>query len=113
VITPQADYTLFTPSSWNYNLWTDFFIAPVVNENDTSIEITFPVEYNWIDYWTNATYEAGIVLRQIKNSLKGSTISYDVSSLAIFPVFTRQYSMVPLAVSTDTVGNFSSLRNIC
>jgi alpha-glucosidase (family GH31 glycosyl hydrolase) len=82
---PQAEWTIFTPDSWAYNLWTDIFVVPVVESEVPTVTITFPVEYDWIDWWNPSNiYEAG------------STILYNVWSLDILPVFHRQGSILAL-----------------
>src|SRR5690242_11890268 len=93
-MTPQASYTIFTPDSWSYNLWTDIFVAPIVDSGVTQLSVTFPSGNNWLDWWDSTKVYQG-----------GNTVNYAVPSLAIFPVFHRQGSILALNVTTDDTGH--------
>jgi len=87
VMSPIAEYTDFTPSSWDYWLWTDIYVSPMV-QNTTQTTINFPSGFNFVDWWNGTVYQGG------------STIQYDVP-YSQFPVFHRQGSMLALNVTNS------------
>uniref|UniRef100_A0A6B2L112 DUF5110 domain-containing protein n=1 Tax=Arcella intermedia TaxID=1963864 RepID=A0A6B2L112_9EUKA len=87
VIDPIAEF-IFPGHSWDYMLWKDLFIAPIVATGN-SREIDFPEGNDWI-YWFNTS--------QIYKG--GSSQTLDIP-LAEFPAFHRVGSMLPLQVDTE------------
>jgi alpha-glucosidase (family GH31 glycosyl hydrolase) len=76
---PLAEYTDFTPSTWNFIMGDDILVAPVT-DNGTQVSISFPEGNDWLDWWTNATYAGG------------STVDYQVP-LNQFAAFQRKGKM--------------------
>lgn len=89
VMQPIAPKTYSTPDSWDYILWNDIFVAPIVVENSTVRVVKFPAGRNWVDWFDhNVVYPSG------------STVNYSVP-LSRFPVFKRQGAIIPLRVTDD------------
>jgi len=83
VMTPMA-YTVFVPDhSWDYLLWTDIFVAPIV-ETGLQRTVDFPTGNNWI-YWFNTS--------RIYTGDTSETLTIQLSE---FPVFHRAGSILPL-----------------
>lgn len=57
-------WTPLTPSTYDYNLWKDIFVAPITEANTTSREITFPTGNNYVDWWNpNKIYQAASTIQ--------------------------------------------------
>ncbi|ELR16305.1 glycosyl hydrolase, family 31 protein [Acanthamoeba castellanii str. Neff] len=86
VIKPLASETIFTPDSWEYLLWKDILVVPMV-DNSTSRAVSFPANDDWVDWWQpSCVYKGG-------------------STLSRFPVFKRKGSIIPLHVFDSITGN--------
>jgi hypothetical protein len=80
--------------TWNYKLWHDIFVAPVI-VNETKRMIIFPFGDDWVDYWdSNST----------KVYIGGSIVDYPAPITRI-PVFLRKGSIIPLHVTTSYLGH--------
>lgn len=80
------------PLRWDYMLWTDVYVCPMV-DNTTSRDLLFPSNASWVDWWTNAVYKPDQVV-----------LGYSVP-FSILPVFRRQGSIMPLRVTNDLAGH--------
>ena len=80
------------PSSWDYMLWKDIFVAPIV-ENSTSRSVLFPPGNNWVYFFNKSRVYEG-----------GSNVSLEFP-FAEFPAFIKAGSLIPLNVSTDLLGH--------
>jgi alpha-glucosidase (family GH31 glycosyl hydrolase) len=89
-MSPLAEKTVFHPSTYDYKLGEDILVCPVTKANTTSRSVTFPSGDNWVDWYAPKKIYSG-----------GSKVQYDTSSLAIFPVFQRQGSILPLNVTSS------------
>jgi hypothetical protein len=92
VTKPIAERTALPPPSWDYMLWTDIFVAPIIT-NTTTRHVQFPAGNNWVDWWNNSIIYQG-----------NTSITYSVP-LEIFPVFMRQGAMLPLQVNNSLVNH--------
>jgi len=88
VIFPMADSVVYPYHSYDYLLWKDIFVAPIV-ESGLQRQIDFPSGNNWV-YWFNSSriYVGGTEVNL--------TIPMDE-----FPAFSRAGSMLPLHVDTN------------
>lgn len=66
-----------------YMLGDSLLVAPVCYDTAT-IKIYLPAGANWIDFHTSTRYEGG------------QTIDYDVSDLALLPLFVKEGSILPM-----------------
>eukprot|EP01089_Gocevia_fonbrunei_P020690 TRINITY_DN7769_c0_g1_i2.p1 TRINITY_DN7769_c0_g1~~TRINITY_DN7769_c0_g1_i2.p1 ORF type:complete len:588 (-),score=108.30 TRINITY_DN7769_c0_g1_i2:90-1853(-) len=89
IMKPIAGWTDFTPSSWDFWLWHDVFVAPVVSAGGSVRTVEFPSGNNYVDWWNSSIVYTG-----------GSTVNYPIP-LDRFPVFHRKGSILPLQVVTD------------
>jgi alpha-glucosidase (family GH31 glycosyl hydrolase) len=87
VMKPLATQVLFA-HSWDYWLWTDLFIAPVVEAPGDSRVVEFPSGHDFMNYWDSSKVYKG-----------GSTISFSLT-VPQFPAFQRVGSMIPLEVTS-------------
>jgi len=92
VIAPIAERTVLPPRTWDYMLWKDIFVAPIVT-NTTVRTIEFPAGNNWVDWWNMTIVYSG-----------NTTITYQ-TPLEIFPVFFRQGALLPLQVNNSLAGH--------
>jgi len=95
IMKPIAAWTVFTPDSWNYWLWRDVLVCPMV-DNSTTREVIFPKNDDFVDWYNSSYVYKG-----------GSTIVYNVP-LEIFPVFHRRGSLLPLEVTNEIAGHGDS-----
>jgi len=98
VMYPMAYWTIFEPDTWDYKLWKDIFVAPMV-DNTTLRDITFPTGDDWVDWWNPKKVYSG-----------GSTIYNYSVPLSQFPVFHRKGSILPLDVKNND-GNHGDERS--
>jgi len=89
VIIPLADSVIYPYHSWDYFLWTDIFVAPIV-ESSLLRTIDFPSGNDWI-FWFNSS--------QIYHGGLSFTLQIPLSQ---FPAFHRSGSMLPLHVDTSS-----------
>lgn len=92
VMFPVQKYTPFVPDVWDYLLWKDIFVSPIV-ENVYQVKITFPNGNDWIDWWDNKIYQGG------------STVENYRVPLSHFPVFKRKGSIIALNVTSKYSGH--------
>jgi len=83
VITPLALSVYEPDHSWDYYLWTDIFVAPIV-ESGLQRTVDFPSGNNWI-YWFNSS--------QIYTGDNSVTLTFPLSE---FPAYHRSGSILPL-----------------
>jgi alpha-glucosidase (family GH31 glycosyl hydrolase) len=98
IMKPIAKRTkVLPPSSYDYMLWHDILVSPIVEDNTTRV-VHFPAGNNWIDWFNTSLVYQG-----------GTSATLDVP-LTSFPVFRRQGSMIatidmdrrhPLRASVD------------
>jgi len=88
VITPLADEVIFPGHRWEYLLWTDIYVAPVVEDSLYRV-VTFPDGNSWIYWFDNTRVYSG-----------GSTVNLTVP-LSEFPAFHRKGAILPLHVDSD------------
>lgn len=88
-MTPMASKTIGTPSTFDYLLGSDIFVAPMTT-NALARDITFPASGTWT-YWFDAskTFQAGQTVQQFPVPLNQ------------FAVFKRAGSIIPLRVSSS------------
>jgi len=92
---PLAPITDFTPDTWDFFLWTDIFVSPIVNNASTQPEqvINFPQNDNWINWWNSSyVYQGGSILTTI-------------FPLNQFPAYQRQGAILPLNVTNSLNNN--------
>lgn len=98
IMKPLANRTDHVPSTWDWYLWTDIFVSPVV-DNVTSQKIDFPDDRScWVDWWNSSSVYCGPL-----------TVNYDVP-IERYPIFQRQGSILPLDVTTND-SQFGDSRN--
>ena len=88
VMYPQANQTDLEPDSWDYMLWKDILVSPIV-ENSTMRTVHFPSGNSWIDWFNTSRIFQG-----------GSTVNFTVP-LERFPVFIRDGAMLALNVTSS------------
>jgi alpha-D-xyloside xylohydrolase/trinucleotide repeat-containing gene 6 protein len=99
VLKPIAKSVL-TTHSWDYWLWHDIFVSPVVESPGNFKTVSFPSGNNYVNYW-DAT----------KTYTGGSTISLNVS-ITEFPAFQRAGSIIPLEVKSSVTNHGLSSEHI-
>jgi len=88
VITPLADEVIIPYiHSWDYMLWTDLFIAPIV-EDSLERKIEFPDKNDWV-YWFDSS----------KVYKGGSEQKFNIP-MNQYPVYHRKGSIIPLNVNS-------------
>ncbi|MDP2435391.1 MAG: glycoside hydrolase family 31 protein [archaeon] len=89
IMKPVANRTDEAPSTWDYYLWSDIFVSPVV-DNVTSQTIEFPDDKScWVDWFNSSAVFCGPLKVHFKVPIDR------------FPIFQRQGSVLPLSVTTD------------
>lgn len=87
VLKPLATQVLLS-HSWDYWLWKDIFIAPVVDEPGTWRVVQFPLGDDFMDYFNSSKVYSG-----------GSVVNLTLS-ISDFPAFQRVGSLIPLEVNS-------------
>lgn len=101
VMFPMAPKTdILTISNYDFKLWHDIFVSPIVNGNVSVQQVTFPKHDNWVDWWNPSIVFNG-----------GSKVNYPVPMFANFPVFQRQGSVIPINVTREYAGHGSRASN--
>jgi len=97
IIKPVSPCVDWDPLTWDYFLWHDIYVAPIVWPNVTVREVNLP-SYNetnatmWADFWDHSkVYKAG------------EKIFYNVENFG-FPVFQKGGSMLTLNI-TNSLNN--------
>jgi len=96
VINP-IDPSVFLPHGYDYMLWTDIFVAPMVEDSLTRV-VTFPEGNSWI-YWFDSS----------KVYQGGSTVNISMP-LSEFPAFHRKGALLVL-YGNAVVGNVNDYEN--
>ena len=104
VMYPQANKTdsilqSFHPDSWDYKLWTDILVCPIVR-NSTERDVTFPEGDNWVDWW------------DLSKVYSGGSSSHFVYPLEQFPLFYRQGSLIALHVEEELLVGHGNGNNL-
>lgn len=89
VLKPQSDYTLFTPSTYNYKLWNDIFVSPIIEDQLQQYQISFPKGDDWVDWWNETKIYQG-----------GTKLDVYDCPLSKYPVFKRKGSIIPLNITS-------------
>lgn len=83
-------------SESNTYLWgEDFLVSPVVEKSKTEQEIYFPIQNNWIDFYTDKVYQGGT--KQIINLVEDH-----------IPVFVRSGAFIPMVKPVQSTDNYST-----
>eukprot|EP00004_Rigifila_ramosa_P005423 TRINITY_DN1593_c1_g1_i2.p1 TRINITY_DN1593_c1_g1~~TRINITY_DN1593_c1_g1_i2.p1 ORF type:complete len:579 (-),score=136.73 TRINITY_DN1593_c1_g1_i2:202-1902(-) len=73
------------PTSWNYLLGNDIFVAPMVNDTYERL-VEFPTGSRWVSWWDNsAIYDGGALV----------TVPVPLSE---YPVYRREGAIIPLDI---------------
>lgn len=88
VMYPQATNHFETPDSWDYLLWTDILVCPII-EDSTTRTIDFPEGDSWVSWWDHSVVYEG-----------GTSTTLDVP-LSSYPVFVKEGAMLALLVEKD------------
>jgi len=88
VMYPQATNHFETPDSWDYMLWKDILVCPIV-EDSTTRTVDFPAGDNWVSWWDHSQVYTG-----------GTSVTLDVP-LSSYPVFVKQGALLALQVEKD------------
>eukprot|EP01090_Pellita_catalonica_P001799 TRINITY_DN11532_c0_g1_i1.p1 TRINITY_DN11532_c0_g1~~TRINITY_DN11532_c0_g1_i1.p1 ORF type:complete len:598 (+),score=88.49 TRINITY_DN11532_c0_g1_i1:106-1899(+) len=90
VMKPIAEWTILEPSSWDFWLWHDVFVAPMVVNNSYTRDIEFPAGNDYVDWWDSKKVFQG-----------GTTVKGYPVPLSSFPAFKRKGSIIPMDITED------------